>query len=41
VTKIVTSFEKDLCGAIIGAIVAGPRGAIVGAFLCHALFSED
>jgi len=35
------SFEKDLCGAIIGGLVAGPRGAIVGAIICHALFSNE
>jgi len=35
------NFEKDLCGAIIGGIIAGPRGAIAGALICHALFSDE
>lgn len=35
------SFEKDLCGAIIGGAVAGPRGAILGAIICHIMFSDD
>jgi len=35
------NLEKDLCGAIIGGAVAGPRGAILGAIICHALFSGD
>ena len=35
------NFEKDLCGAIIGGIIAGPRGAIAGAIICHALFSDE
>lgn len=33
--------EKDLCGAVIGGIIAGPKGAIAGAILCHALFGEE
>jgi len=32
--------EKDLCGAIIGGAIAGPGGAIAGAIICHALFSD-
>ena len=35
------NFEKDLCGAIIGGLVAGPRGAIAGVIICHALFSNE
>ena len=35
------SFERDLCGAIIGGMIAGPRGAILGVIVCHALFTDD
>jgi len=34
------NLEKDLCGAIIGGAIAGPGGAIAGAIICHALFSD-
>jgi len=35
------SFERDLCGAIIGAALAGPRGAILGVIICHTLFPDE
>ena len=35
-----SNLEKDLCGAIIGAAIAGPSGAVAGAIICHALFSD-
>lgn len=35
------SFERDLCCAIIGGMIAGPRGAILGVIVCHALFTDD
>ncbi len=35
-----SNLEKDLCGAIVGAAIAGPPGAIAGAIICHALFSD-
>jgi len=34
------NLEKDLCGVIIGDAIAGPGGAIAGAIICHALFSN-
>jgi len=32
--------EKDLCGAIVGGLIAGPGGAIAGVIICHTLFSD-
>ena len=32
---------KDLCGALVGGIIAGPPGAIIGALICDYLTNQE